>query len=1063
MPKIYREYVKDDIDKLKLPLQDEIIRYIELNNSENFDEILVKDNRWEVFYHFSIMRTSVLNWYDFRKNASALEIGAELGALTGLLCDRCKAVTVVEESLVRAEAIAKRYSKRENLHIYAGNIKNILFRDKFDYIILIGGLETVCAGSNNLNLYAQYIKELSELLKSNGKLIFSVENRYGIKYFCGTPEKYTRRPFSGINNYPIRTNGYCFSKREIEDIIKSAGIRKRKFYYPVPDYLLTQEVYSEMSLPKNSIKDRVVDYYLQVDTLIAKENILRDEIIKNNLFEYFNNSYLIECSKGELLSDICYAAVSTDRGEEHGFATTVFGKGEVHKQALSKNGIPYLKMSYSNILEIHKRGIKIVPHKFIDNKLVMPYEESEKLVEYLAQIVKTNLSEYLAIFDRLYRIILESSEHVDANLNKLKINNENIGIILKKAYIDMIPLNCFYKSGELLFFDQEFAKENYPAKYVLFRAIRYTYLNHPEIEERIPQIDLQKRYGLEDLWSAFLIEEDSFIETNRNHKIQHQFYVWANRNRNYIKEKGNNESVQNENSKYEIIYGFDKLEKSGENSWHWALNQKSEILVLNEINKNRYCEIEFTIEPPPNIKSRIIEIYINNHLVYKEKAPFHYIIPLEIFAKEQMNIRFETEDECVSILGGDNRKFAFQLVNLQINISDELYLTAPVQRKLQDIQLDLLQRLNEVCIKHNIKVFAIYGTLLGTIRNQGMIPWDDDIDIALMRSDYEKLLTLAQKEFNGKYFLQIPENDKHSFYGGYAKLRNSETTMIEKRNWGNDSNNGVSIDIFPLDFISENHKLNTKQIDKINCIQLLLFAKIYKNRRTDFLNVSKIKWWIYKTCAKFLAHSLLCSKLKETLTMVKSNETMYIGVLARYQKKNNYRFYHKKDYKEATPKNFSDIILWVPQNYENYLQNSVGMDYMLYPSKDIRHPHHRAIWELELPTNKFQEKIFNNKMILRDKDIILWTNEEEIEYYFQNFVMKCKPRIIVTEEKIMWGTLFNGYLVTNPSEIINPSDSNQMVIICQSNYFKVVEYLQNIYVNNYLIVEPSKYFTIEER
>ena len=83
--------------------------------------------------------------------------------------------------------------------------------------------------------------------------------------------------------------------------------------------------------------------------------------------------------------------------------------------------------------------------------------------------------------------------------------------ILKKAYIELIPLNCFYNETEdqFLFFDQEFVREYYPANYILFRAIHYIYCFTPGAEQRIPQKELQKRYHIEEMWDYFLQEEDT--------------------------------------------------------------------------------------------------------------------------------------------------------------------------------------------------------------------------------------------------------------------------------------------------------------------------------------------------------------------------------------------------------------------------------------------------------------------------------------------------------------------------------------------------------------------------
>ena len=106
------------------------------------------------------------------------------------------------------------------------------------------------------------------------------------------------------------------------------------------------------------------------------------------------------------------------------------------------------------------------------------------------------------------------------------------------------------------------------------------------------------------------------------------------------------------------------------------------------------------------------------------------------------------------------------------------YLITEKMKKVWAVELDLLSELDRVCKKYNIKYYAAFGTLLGAIRDKGFIPWDDDIDVWLLRDEYERLKQVAPKEFTGKYYYQ----DWYNSCGRtwiFSKLRNSETTAIE--------------------------------------------------------------------------------------------------------------------------------------------------------------------------------------------------------------------------------------------------------------------------------------------
>ena len=125
------------------------------------------------------------------------------------------------------------------------------------------------------------------------------------------------------------------------------------------------------------------------------------------------------------------------------------------------------------------------------------------------------------------------------------------------------------------------------------------------------------------------------------------------------------------------------------------------------------------------------------------------------------------------------------------------------------VQLDLFEELMRVCEKHGLRVFADAGTLIGAVRHQGFIPWDDDIDTVMLRPDYDKLMQLAD-EFKEPYFLQSVLTDNHYMHR-HAQLRRSDTAAWSpKRGMRREGyNQGIFIDIFVLDIIP-NHPRELK-------------------------------------------------------------------------------------------------------------------------------------------------------------------------------------------------------------------------------------------------------------
>ncbi len=148
---------------------------------------------------------------------------------------------------------------------------------------------------------------------------------------------------------------------------------------------------------------------------------------------------------------------------------------------------------------------------------------------------------------------------------------------------------------------------------------------------------------------------------------------------------------------------------------------------------------------------------------------------------------------------------------------------------LHRIQTMMLKELDRVCIENNINYFIAYGTMLGQIRHGGFIPWDDDVDVCMMRKDYIKFLGIAEDCFDDKYFVQSYETDPETIWL-YAKLRLKETEFrtYQDRKMEND---GIYIDIFPLDFVPVNKKELSKKAKRVD-----LLTSLYTWKTNGVLN-----------------------------------------------------------------------------------------------------------------------------------------------------------------------------------------------------------------------------------
>lgn len=140
-------------------------------------------------------------------------------------------------------------------------------------------------------------------------------------------------------------------------------------------------------------------------------------------------------------------------------------------------------------------------------------------------------------------------------------------------------------------------------------------------------------------------------------------------------------------------------------------------------------------------------------------------------------------------------------------------------RKVQLKELDILLEVKRICEKNNIKYFLYAGTLLGAVRHQGFIPWDDDIDIAMLRDDYEKFLNVAPSEISGDYYVESPRNVANYVYS-FCKVKANGTVFMEECTSKLNIHQGIWIDVFPIDTIADiTPKYMKKKKNKVNIWQ----------------------------------------------------------------------------------------------------------------------------------------------------------------------------------------------------------------------------------------------------
>lgn len=261
-------------------------------------------------------------------------------------------------------------------------------------------------------------------------------------------------------------------------------------------------------------------------------------------------------------------------------------------------------------------------------------------------------------------------------------------------------------------------------------------------------------------------------------------------------------------------------------------------------------------------------------------------------------------------------------------------------RKLQLIELDILLELDRICRKHNIQYWLSAGTLLGAVRHGGFIPWDDDIDLRMMRKDYERFCKVCETELDTeRFFLQNYKTDPE-YRWFYAKMRRKGTTYLRAGQEAIKCMTGVSIDIFVIDNQPDG-RISWYIFTMIRraCIKTLwsvvgVTEDKSRWKRLLYRGLRHVNKMVPLTIMEYLAK---WSNRKKTLG------TCCIG----YYLKNPY--YTKRDsdlphytaaewFEESFEIEFEGFMLYIFKGYDEYLRSTFG-DYTKLPPEEKRFTH----------------------------------------------------------------------------------------------------------------------------
>ncbi len=521
MARLHTKFIKSSTPVSQV--EQDIDSYITVHSDGVYDEVLLEDGRWEVFFHLANMRQALFGWYDMPKNADVLEIGCGFGALTGVLADRAAHVAALDDSLFRARACAKRWDRKDNVDVYAGRLQDIPFPQRFDVIVLVDILPRVADGEKALTPYAAYLKSLLGYLKPQGRLLLAMDNRLGLKYACGARDPYSEELFGQLSG-PVGS-GRLFTKSELVDILSEAGFTHWNFYYPLPDYRLPQYIYTDAVLPDPSIGEIMLPYDSEPDTRILPEASMYEDAIRNGLFPGVANSFLVECGMTEDFCKTESVSIAFDCAPAYSIATCREGDHYIKKPIVpaAQQG---LREIAENLDALRQRGLDVVPSTLSEGRLLTPRYHAPTMAAWLKSATPRDRSAVLGALERLWAAILQSSPPVpDADNCMKKLDaGADWGVILSRAYLNMTPDNIFYENGQPTFFNQGLFRENCPAKYQMFLAV----YDNTDVLSRLGVLDeVKERYGLVPLWYTMERVQEKNVAHFHRYDIYHRFYDWA--------------------------------------------------------------------------------------------------------------------------------------------------------------------------------------------------------------------------------------------------------------------------------------------------------------------------------------------------------------------------------------------------------------------------------------------------------------------------------------------------------------------------------------------------------
>lgn len=260
-------------------------------------------------------------------------------------------------------------------------------------------------------------------------------------------------------------------------------------------------------------------------------------------------------------------------------------------------------------------------------------------------------------------------------------------------------------------------------------------------------------------------------------------------------------------------------------------------------------------------------------------------------------------------------------------------------QELQQVNLEIAKYFVDFCQKNNLLCYFCGGGCIGTIRHQGFIPWDDDLDFFMPREDYEKLATLWEQYADKDHYPLLRASIDYNDHNSFTTIRDAKTTFIKPYQVDLDIPHGIMIDVFPIDGAPVG-KFQQK-IQKMWALVYALFCSQVVPERHGGI-IAKASTFLLKLFKNDKIRYKIWRFAQKKMTKYSFGSTPYVTELCvgpRYMG----NIYSLKDFESAIFLPFEDTKMPVPVGYDNYLKQVFG-DYLKLPSTEEQTPHHDAVY-----------------------------------------------------------------------------------------------------------------------